>query len=104
MRTLLWFRGKDLRVHDHAALGAAASSRELIPLFVLSPRYFEAKGEHPAPHRLQFLLDALQALRAALEKLGSHLFIVRGPASTAIPKLVSELKVDRVLAMKSCEP
>src|SRR5262249_40139783 len=86
MRTLLWFRGKDLRVHDHAALHAAASSREVIPLFVLSPRYFGAHAGHPAPHRLQFMLDSLSELAEGIASRGSRLCIVRGPAGRVVPK------------------
>jgi deoxyribodipyrimidine photo-lyase len=105
MRTLLWFRGKDLRVADHAALHhACADSAELIPAFVLAPGYFRAGGAERAPHRLQFLLDSLRELALALAERGSQLQIVAGPAQLAIPKLAAELKVARVLAMRSCEP
>ncbi|MEZ4273630.1 MAG: deoxyribodipyrimidine photo-lyase, partial [Myxococcota bacterium] len=40
MRTILWFRGKDLRLADHAALQEAIKSDEVIPLFVLDPYFF----------------------------------------------------------------
>jgi deoxyribodipyrimidine photo-lyase len=105
MRTLLWFRGKDLRLIDHAAVHqACTSSRELTPVFVLSPRYFRGAGPSSAPHRMQFLLDSLLALSRAIAERGSELQVVEGPATTAIPRLAAELKVERVLAMASCEP
>jgi deoxyribodipyrimidine photo-lyase len=105
MRTLVWFRGKDLRVHDHAALHAAcADSEELLPVFVLAPRYFARSAAHPAPHRLQFLVDSLLELQQAIEQRGSRLQLVHGPASTAIPRLVQQLAVERVMAVSSCEP
>jgi deoxyribodipyrimidine photolyase len=40
MRTLVWFRGKDLRVDDHAPLSDAVRDGEVIPLFVLDPFFF----------------------------------------------------------------
>jgi deoxyribodipyrimidine photo-lyase len=105
MRTLLWFRGKDLRVHDHAALHAAArDSRELIPLFVLSPKYFSAKPTEHAPHRLQFLLASLSELADELAARGSELQIVKGPAEQVIPQLAERLKVDRVMVSAAFEP
>jgi deoxyribodipyrimidine photo-lyase len=102
MRSLLWFRGKDLRLRDHAALHAAMKSRELVPVFVLAPRYFQ-RGDAP-PHRLQFMLEGVAELASELAARGSRLSIVDGPASRVIPQLARTLKVDRVLALRSCEP
>lgn len=105
MRTLLWFRGKDLRVNDHAALHAAArDSRELFPVFVLSPKYFGAELGAAAPHRVQFLLDSLRVLASELAARGSELCIVDGPAERVIPELAERLKVDRVFASTAYEP
>jgi deoxyribodipyrimidine photo-lyase len=105
MRTLLWFRGKDLRVHDHAALHAAArDSRELCPVFVLSTKYFGKNPRESAPHRVQFLLASLAELAAELEARGSELLIVEGPAERAIPELAQRLKVDRVMVSAAYEP
>jgi deoxyribodipyrimidine photolyase len=39
MRTLVWFRGKDLRVVDHLPLHAASRGDEVIPLFVLDLKF-----------------------------------------------------------------
>jgi deoxyribodipyrimidine photo-lyase len=108
MRTLLWFRGKDLRVQDHAALHAAArDSRELVPVFVLSTKYFGpgASRDTPlAPHRVQFLLESLGELAKELKARGSELQIVNGPAEQVIPELAARLKVDRVLVSSAYEP
>ena len=105
MRTLLWFRGKDLRVRDHAALHAAArESRELIPVFVLSPRYFGPGARDHAPHRVQFLLASLRELAAELAARGSALQVVHGPADHVIAELAAQLKVDRVCALTAYEP
>jgi deoxyribodipyrimidine photo-lyase len=105
MRTLLWFRGKDLRVHDHAALHAAArDSRELVPVFVLSAKYFGPGATEVAPHRVQFLLASLRELATELAARGSELQILKGPAERVIPELAARLKVDRVLVSAAYEP
>ena len=105
LRSLVWFRGKDLRVHDHAALHLAAQdSRELIPVFVLSPEYFGPGGTERAPNRLRFVIESLRELAQNLADRGSRLLIVHGPAGRVIPHLASALRVDRVLAIRSGEP
>lgn len=102
-RTIVWFR-KDLRVDDHAPLLDAADEGEVIPLFVLDPRYFGADGQTRAPHRIQFLLDALVSLREALRKRGSDLVVVPGPAASVLPALARRWHVDRVVAHRVTEP
>ena len=63
MRTLVWFRGKDLRLSDHAPLAAAASAGEVVPLFVLDPFFFEPEFR-PHFERGADVLLGHQALRA----------------------------------------
>ncbi|MEY4575451.1 MAG: hypothetical protein RL701_154 [Pseudomonadota bacterium] len=105
MRTLLWYRGKDLRVHDHAALFAAArDSREVIPVFVLDSAYLKAPPTRHAPHRVQFLLAALRELGEALQARGSQLLLVHGPAGERIPELAKRVGAERVFAIADCEP
>lgn len=104
MRTLVWFRGKDLRVADHGPLAEAAASGEVIPLFVLDPHFFSPDRARGLPHRLQFLLDALRGLEASLARLGSRLLVVPGRSVEVVPRLASQWKVDRVLAHRWVEP
>jgi deoxyribodipyrimidine photo-lyase len=72
VKTLVWFRGKDLRVADHAPLRKAAASGEVIPLFVLDPYFFAPARARALPHRMQFLLESLRALEAELSRRGGH--------------------------------
>src|SRR3954452_10509659 len=78
VRTLLWFRGKDLRLADHLALRSAAEQGELIPLFVLDPFFFAPTRAGTTPYRIQFLLDSLLELQTALEQRGSRLVLAEG--------------------------
>jgi deoxyribodipyrimidine photo-lyase len=78
--TALLLLTRDLRVHDHPALVAAARARRLLVVFVLDDAILSSP--YAAPNRLQVLLDALADVRGALRDLGNDLVVRRGrPAS-----------------------
>ncbi len=104
MRSIVWFRGKDLRVADHGPLVEAAASGEVIPLFVLDPFFFAPERAEGLPHRMQFLLESLKALEANLAHLGSRLLVVQGRSVDAVPHLAASWKADQVLAHCWVEP
>ncbi|HEX5106820.1 MAG TPA: deoxyribodipyrimidine photo-lyase [Vicinamibacterales bacterium] len=97
-RTLVWFRGKDLRVADHAPLRDAAAAGEVIPLFVLDPYFFAPTRARATPHRIQFLLESLRELESSLARLGSQLLVVRGRSVDVVPRLAHRWRADRVAA------
>lgn len=103
-RTIVWFRGKDLRISDHAPLRDALAAGEVIPLFVLDPYFFAPARARQLPHRMQFLLDSLSALEAALAERGSRLFVAAGESVEVVPRLLREWKADRVVAQRWVEP
>ena len=76
MRTIVWFRGKDLRISDHAPLRNAVSKGEVLPLFVLDPYFFAPHRAQNIPHRIQFLLESLSALARHIRSRGSNLIDV----------------------------
>jgi deoxyribodipyrimidine photo-lyase len=104
VRTLVWFRGKDLRIADHAPLRDAAKAGEVIPLFVLDPFFFSPERAVELPHRMQFLLDSLASLAKNLAHAGSRLVVVEGKATEVVPRLARDLRVDRVVAHRWVEP
>jgi deoxyribodipyrimidine photo-lyase len=104
MRTLVWFRGKDLRLDDHAPLTDALAHGELIPLFVLDPYFFAPERARRLPHRMQFLLESLAELEENIERKGSRLLVVAGKSVEVVPRLAGELCVDRIVAQRWCEP
>jgi deoxyribodipyrimidine photo-lyase len=74
---------RDLRVHDHPALVAAAKAGRTVPLFVFDERLLGSR--FAAPNRVAFMLEALRDLDAALRRVGGRLFVRRGdPAREAI--------------------
>ncbi len=104
MRTLVWFRGKDLRTVDHSPLAEAAAAGEVIPLFVLDPHFFHPGRASGLPHRMQFLLESLGDLETNLARLGSRLLLVEGRSVEVLPRLASQWKVDQVTAHRWSEP
>jgi deoxyribodipyrimidine photo-lyase len=100
VRTLVWYRGKDLRVADHAPLAQAARAGDVIPLFVLDPYFFAPERARQTPHRIQFLLDALRSLAANLADKGSRLLIVSGKSTEVVPRLAHAWRVERVVAQR----
>lgn len=109
MRTLVWYRGKDLRTADHAPLRAAAPSPsnkngEVIPLFVLDEHFFRPAAAQRAPFRMQFLLESIASLAANLEHLGSRLILVEGRSIELLPMLAERWRVDRVVAQSWVAP
>jgi deoxyribodipyrimidine photo-lyase len=103
-RTLVWFRGKDLRLADHEPLTAALAEGLPIPLFVLDPYFFAPHRARELPHRLQFLLESVRELSSRIEALGSRLLIVAGRSTDVVPALARSLSVDRVVAQRWSEP
>ncbi|HTQ44332.1 MAG TPA: deoxyribodipyrimidine photo-lyase [Polyangiaceae bacterium] len=102
-RTLVWFRGKDLRVADHVPLLEAARG-EMVPLFVLDPYFFAPERARRLPHRMQFLLESIASLAANLERLGSRLVLTTGRSVDVVPELAARFRVDRVVAHRRTEP
>ncbi|MFO0612884.1 MAG: deoxyribodipyrimidine photo-lyase [Polyangiaceae bacterium] len=103
-RTLVWYRGKDVRLADHAPLTEAARSGEVIPVFVVDPYFFDPARARELPHRIQYLLDSLVALEKNLAHKGSRLFVARGRSVEVIPRLAASMNVDRVVAHRWVEP
>jgi len=85
---IVWFR-RDLRVHDHPALTAAARSADrVVPVFVLDEKLLH--GRFPSGPRAHFLLGCLTELRAALRERGADLVVRRGPAERELAALAAE--------------
>ena len=98
MRTLVWFRGKDLRLHDHAPLASALPGGQVLPLFVLDPYFFAPGQARSASHRIQFLLESIADLARGIEALGSRLLLATGKSHEIVPALARRWGVDRVVA------
>jgi deoxyribodipyrimidine photo-lyase len=78
IETALVLFNRDLRVHDHPALAAAAKAERTVPLFVFDERLLRSRIA--APNRVAFMLEALRALDEGLRKAGGRLFVRQGDA------------------------
>ena len=77
LRTAIVLFTRDLRLHDHPALSAAAKrSERIVPTFVLDERLIA--GRSGAPNRLSFLLESLEDLDESLHRRGARLVIRHG--------------------------
>ena len=106
MRALLWFK-QDLRLDDHPALQAGLSAECLLPVFVFDPVQLQTCAfgtRRLGVHRARFLLESLMALDGALRLRGSHLLVLPGAPEQVIPRLVSQLGLDRVLTLEEIAP
>lgn len=91
---VIWFR-RDLRVHDHAALAAAAASgARVIPLYIFEPAYW-AEPEH-SRRQFDFLLESLAELDMALAARGARLILRTGAASEVFATLHRELGLEAI--------
>lgn len=64
MSTALILFNRDLRVHDHPALSAAAKSERVVPVFCLDDAILGTR--FAAPNRLALMLEALHDLGESL--------------------------------------
>jgi deoxyribodipyrimidine photo-lyase len=83
IETALVLFGRDLRLHDHPALAAAAEAGRTLPLFVFDERLLGSR--FAAPNRVAFMLEALRDLDRSLRGAGGRLLLRRGdPVREAI--------------------
>lgn len=88
-RTAVVLFTRDLRVHDHPALAAAAEHAErVVPLFVLDDAILT--GRNAAPNRAAFLARALADLRDRLRERGGDLVLRRGDVVEETMAVVAE--------------
>lgn len=94
---------RDLRLADHPALAAAASTgAPVIPLYVLddvSPGDWKAGGASR-----WWLHGSLASLRNRLAELGSRLIIRRGDSRQVLLRLAQETKASAVFGTRGYEP
>src|SRR5215207_1756062 len=91
---LVWYR-RDLRVHDHPALTAAARSAErVVPVFVLDPALLHGRFE--SGPRARFLLGCLRELREALRERGADLVVRVGRPERELAALAAETGAARL--------
>jgi deoxyribodipyrimidine photo-lyase len=87
---LVWFK-RDLRLHDHAPLAAAARQGPVLGVYLFEPDLLAAP-DADAQH-LAFAVDCVAELRARLRRRGGELLLRTGDAVQQLEQLVSTLPV-----------
>ncbi|MEX2620472.1 MAG: deoxyribodipyrimidine photo-lyase [Egibacteraceae bacterium] len=89
MHTAVVLFTRDLRVHDHAALAAAArEAAHVVPLFVLDDGIVGTG--RTGPNRAAFLLEALRDLDGSLAARGAGLVVRRGEVVDQVGRVVAQ--------------
>lgn len=99
-RSLLWFTN-DLRIHDNAALHAAAQrSRHLLCVYVIdtTQRPYGALQQRIGTHRLRFLRESLNDLDQRLRQYGQQLLVMEGNPFTQLAQLIRQHQIQAVFA------
>ena len=95
MDTVIVLFTRDLRVHDHPALRAAARDADrVVPAFVLDESLLG--GRCGAPNRLAFLNGALRDLDTSLRERGARLVVRRGNVVVEALRLAREAGADGI--------
>jgi deoxyribodipyrimidine photo-lyase len=97
-RTLVLFT-RDLRIHDHPALSAAAARGEVVPLVVLDPGLLAR-----SPNRARFYLECLVDLDRALSTLGGRLIVRRGDVTDAALRVAREARCGAIFLTADVGP
>lgn len=96
MTVVVWFRD-GLRLSDHAALAAAAATKEpVVCLYVLDE---ESDGVRPRGGASRWwLAQSLKSLDASLKPLGQRLVLRKGRAAQVVPEVAQQAKASTVHA------
>ena len=100
--SVMWFR-RDLRVHDHPALTAAAAHASCVCVFVFDQRLLTT-GRFPSAIRTRFMLGCLAELDAALRERGGKLVVRHGRPEEELPRLCAEVGAGDVYLTAGAAP
>ena len=101
MTSILWFR-QDVRLHDQAALVAAAAAGPVVPVYILDdvrPGNWAMGGA-----QRWWLHHALASLAHDLEARGLRLILRRGECAAELHKLLDETGASEIHAIRHYEP
>ena len=94
-RLIVWFQGRDLRLHDNPLLSTAmrhASPKEVIPVFIFDPSPIEETtfgSVKTGPIHAKFIIESVAVLRESLRAIGSDLLIGIGEPAALLPRLTA---------------
>lgn len=101
--TIFWFR-RDLRLQDNAGLyHALKGNNPVLPLFIFDSNILD-ELEDKKDRRVEFIHQALNDIQKQLLKIGASLNVRYGNPVEIFKKLLSEFKIESVIANQDYEP
>jgi deoxyribodipyrimidine photo-lyase len=95
MNVLVWFK-RDLRIHDHPALGLAAGIGSIVPLYIIEPDYWRLPDT--SARQWAFTAESLHDLRDDLGRLGAPLIIRTGDATEILARFCRDHAITRIIS------
>ena len=91
---IVWFK-RDLRIHDHEPLTAAASLQnkgiKVLPLYVVEPDYWQLPDS--SARHWRFIRHSLAELNQALLNLGQGLWVEHSSVISVLKRLAAHFNV-----------
>lgn len=104
MKKALFIFRRDLRLTDNTGLiFALKQAQEVIPCFIFTPEQIE-HNPYRGDHCLQFMIESLEELGAALESAKGKLYLFYGKPDEIVDQCVHHLKVDAVVLNRDYTP
>jgi deoxyribodipyrimidine photo-lyase len=98
---LVWLK-RDLRLHDHASLAAAAQCDRALALYIIEPEWI-ASDEFDSQH-LAFALQGLKTLRHQLAERGLALWVRHGSAINVLSQVRDEFTFTHLFSHEETGP
>ncbi|RYI23492.1 MAG: deoxyribodipyrimidine photolyase, partial [Acetobacteraceae bacterium] len=95
MNVLVWLK-RDLRIHDHPALGLAAGLGRLLPVYVVEPELWAQ--DDASSRRWDVVAESLSDLREALSGVGAPLVVRVGDAVQVLAGLCKRHGISRIVS------
>lgn len=102
MNNLIWFRN-DLRIADSKSLTLACKGERVIAVYFFDPRHYDLGDfgfKKTEKYRAKFLLETVEELKIALEKLNITLLTYNAHPETILPTLVKDYQVKNIYSQK----
>lgn len=100
---IFWFR-RDLRLHDNAGLfHALKNESRVLPIFIFDKAIL-SKLEDRDDARVNFIHQAVAALKVSLRAMGSDIYVLHSNPMDAFEELIRHYQVTRVYTNHDYEP
>ena len=89
MTSIVWFR-RDLRVYDNTAFKIAASSDNIVPIYIYDPAFWQQ--DEFGPRHFNFVETSVDELRLALAALDLTLIVRVGRTLNVLKEIHNQIQ------------